>query len=95
MPRLRREVVAALGPEGADYLENAAVAVMLKAGPSGMTDPMAEAARRCTITKSAASTLAFVALTGLLSIAGWNWLRDQRERQGSGRSPIRWATMIR
>jgi hypothetical protein len=67
-----------------DYLENGAVAVLLRAGPEAITDTMVESASRWTLLKSATATVAFVALVVLLLRAGWVWLR-QRHR-GDNRS---------
>lgn len=49
-----------------DYLENLAVRDMLLAGPEGTTEAMAAAASRWTVLKSAAVTIALVALSILL-----------------------------
>jgi hypothetical protein len=57
-----------------DYLENHAVAVMLRAGPDGLSDVMVESASRWTVLKSASSTIVFVALLVLLLLAGWRWM---------------------
>lgn len=58
-----------------DYLENFAVAAMLRAGPAALSDAMVESASRWTIAKSGISTLVFVALLVLLMMAGWRWMR--------------------
>ncbi len=58
-----------------DYLENRAVAGMLRAGPEALTDAMVENASNWTLLKSISSTLVFVALLILLMIAVWRWLR--------------------
>lgn len=61
-----------------DYLENRAVATMLRAGPDGLTDALVESANNWTLLKSISSTLVFVALLILLIIAGWQWLRTRK-----------------
>ena len=60
-----------------DYLENWAVAVLLRAGPEAITDAMVESASRWTLLKSATASVAFVALVVLLLRAGWVWLRQR------------------
>lgn len=62
-----------------DYLENMAVAVLLRAGPDMMTNAMVESASRWTRWKSAAASVAFLALVVLLLRAGWIWLRRRRQ----------------
>jgi hypothetical protein len=62
-----------------DYLENWAVAAMLRTAPDAMTDAMVETASRWTVAKSLASTVTFVALIVLLGRAGWVWLRQRRK----------------
>ena len=62
-----------------DYLENMAVAVLLRAGPDNMTDAMVETASRWTRSKSAAASVAFIALGFLLLRAGWIWLRRRKQ----------------
>ena len=61
-----------------DYLENRAVAVLLRAGPEAITDAMVENASRWTLLKSATSSVALVALVSLLLRAGWIWVRQRR-----------------
>ncbi len=61
-----------------DYLENMSVAVLLRAGPDMMTDAMVENASRWTRLKSAAASMAFIALVVLFLRAGWNWLRRRQ-----------------
>ncbi len=58
-----------------DYLENLAVAGMLRAGPQAVTDAMITAASGWTLWKSISSTLVFTALLMLLARAGWLRLR--------------------
>ncbi len=62
-----------------DYLENSAVAVLLRAGPDAMTDTMVESASRWTVLKSATASVAFVALIVLLLRAGWRWVRQPQK----------------
>jgi hypothetical protein len=62
-----------------DYLENWAVAVLLRAGPEAITDAMVESASRWTLLKSAAASMAFVALVVLLLRAGWVWVRQRHK----------------
>jgi hypothetical protein len=74
-PGLGLSVLAVLG-SGFDYLENARVAVLLRAGPEAVTAEMVAAANRATVLKSAAVTLAMVALLVLLANRGWRrWRR--------------------
>jgi len=76
-----RWAVALIAFPGAafDYLENAAVAVMLAAGPKALTPEMAAAASNWTVGKSATNTIAMVVL--LVLLAAWGW------RKRSGRAP--------
>ena len=64
---------------GLDYLENAAVAVMLRAGADGLNEAMVAAASRWTVLKSAIVTLVLIALLAGLAMA---FLR--RRRKGAG-----------
>ena len=67
-------IAFALAGAGFDYLENAAVAVMLRAGDS-VTETMVATASRWTVLKSGAVTLALVALLIGLGMA---FIRRQR-----------------
>lgn len=60
-----------------DYLENLAVAGMLRAGPEAVTDAMINAAAGWTVWKSGSSALVFTALLVLLARAGWLRLRPR------------------
>jgi hypothetical protein len=81
LPRAARLAAAAVPVLGAafDYLENAAVAVMLRAGANGLTAEMAAAASRWTVLKSAFVAAAFVILLLLLVRAALVRLRARRE----------------
>jgi hypothetical protein len=61
-----------------DYLENMAVAVLLRAGPESISDAMVESASRWTQLKSSAASVALFALIILLVRAGWIWVRQRR-----------------
>ena len=63
---------------GFDYLENAAVKVMLVAGPDGIGDAMALTASRWTVLKSSAVSVALTALFIGLLLVGWRWVRRIR-----------------
>ncbi|HTV71310.1 MAG TPA: hypothetical protein VMF90_22505 [Rhizobiaceae bacterium] len=56
-----------------DYLENAAVARLLKAAPEALTPELARAAHIWTLLKSAATTIAMVLV--LLLLIGWFYRR--------------------
>jgi len=59
-----------------DYLENAGVAAMLRAGANGVSADMVAAASRWTVLKSATATIAITALLIGLALAGWRrWKR--------------------
>ena len=60
-----------------DYLENRAVAGLLRAGPEAVSDAMVSVASRWTLLKSASSTVVFLALAGLLVWAGWQRWRPK------------------
>ena len=60
---------------GCDYLENHAVAGLLRAGPDTVSDAMITAASGWTLWKSISSTVVFTALLVLLVRAGWLRLR--------------------
>ncbi len=70
-------IVLALAGAGFDYMENAAVAVMLRAG-DGLTETMVTTASGWTVLKSGAVTLALLALIGGLVMA---WLGKRKARQ--------------
>jgi hypothetical protein len=64
-----------------DYLENAAVTVMLTAGVDGLTPDMAATADRWTTFKSWTTSIAMTVLLVLLLVAGWRMLAARlRER---------------
>ncbi|MCP5039258.1 MAG: hypothetical protein GY945_16825 [Rhodobacteraceae bacterium] len=63
---------------GFDYLENAAVAVMLRAGPESLSEAMVAVASRWTVLKSTAVSVAMIVLVVGLALAGW------RKWQGRG-----------
>lgn len=64
-----------------DWLENRAVAGLLKAGADGITADMVATASRWTALKSGVSTLVYAAVVVLAIIAGWRlW---QRRRAGN------------
>ncbi len=65
-----------------DYLENHAVAAMLKAGPAGLTAEMVDAASRWTILKSAATALAMTGLAILLVFKALAWWQDRKRADG-------------
>ena len=79
-PRLARVAVVATAVLGGafDYLENAAVAAMLRAGADGLTTELAGAASRWTMLKSAAATVALAALFTLLLTRLLSWARTRR-----------------
>ncbi len=70
--------LVAIAAAGFDYLENRAVAALLRSGPEGASDAMIAAASRWTQLKSAAVTLALVSLIVLLALAAWRHLRAGR-----------------
>ena len=65
----------------ADYAENAAVAVMLRAGPDAISDAMVMAASRWTTLKSGLASVAFIALLALLVPAVWRKARPKARRR--------------
>lgn len=68
-------VVLSAGVALADYMENMAVATMLRVGPEGVSDAMADAASGWTLLKSGLSTVVFLALLiGALRIGWRRWL---------------------
>ncbi|MCB1497396.1 MAG: hypothetical protein KDJ86_16570 [Bauldia sp.] len=77
-----RWVLAAFAVPGAvfDWLENASVVAMLKAGPDGVTPEMVAAANRWTVLKSAFTTLAMAIVVVLLV----RWFIDRRRRHAAG-----------
>jgi len=67
----------ALAGAGFDYMENAAVTLMLRAG-GGLTEEMVATASRWTVLKSGAVTLAFLALiAGLVML----WVRKRKAKK--------------
>ena len=66
-----------------DYLENAAVTVMLNAGADGLTPDMVTTADRWTVYKSWASTFALSLV--LVLLANWGWRRLTAKRRGEAR----------
>jgi hypothetical protein len=68
-------VAVALGGAVFDYLENGAVAQMLRAGAEGVTAETAATASRWTVLKSAADAIAMTAFVLLAARFGWRCLR--------------------
>ncbi|MBZ0161390.1 MAG: hypothetical protein K8H74_01620 [Notoacmeibacter sp.] len=83
-PARVRLLLAAFATAGTvfDYLENHAVAAMLKAGPDGLTEGMADAASRWTVLKSATSALAMTGLAILLVFRALAWWQNRRKANG-------------
>lgn len=71
---------SAIAGSAFDYLENHAVAIMLRAGPDGLTQDMVVTASRWTVLKSALSGLAIFALLALLAAKGIARLRARNGR---------------
>ncbi len=67
---------AALAGMVADYLENAAVAVMLRAGPAGLTSEMVAAANIRTLVKSGFGAASMTLL--MIGVLAWGWRRWRR-----------------
>lgn len=65
-----------------DYLENNAVAAMLRAGPDGLTREMVDAASRWTVLKSATSALAMTGLLILLVFKAVAWWQARGKADG-------------
>ncbi len=61
-----------------EYLENAAVAAMLRAGPDGLTPAMADTASRWTVLKSEAKTVAALVLLAMLGAFVLQRIRKRR-----------------
>ena len=61
-----------------DWLENAAVAVLLRMDPGAVTPSLVAVANRWTVLKSSAVTLAMTALLLALILALWRHLRSRR-----------------
>ena len=61
-----------------DYAENGAVAAMLAAGAAGLTPDLVERASRWTLLKSTVTTVAILALLGLLVWQAIGWMRRRR-----------------
>jgi len=68
-------IVFALAGAVFDYLENAAVAGMLRAGAEGITPDMVATASRWTVLKSGAVTLAMLMLIAGLAMLLWRRVR--------------------
>ncbi len=66
-----------------DYLENAAVAVMLDAGADRLTPEMVATASRWTAWKATATTVAMTLL--LVLLAAWGWRKLTAKRPGHAR----------
>lgn len=66
-----------------DYLENAAVAVMLAAGADALTPDMVATASGWTVAKSTATSIAMTVLLALLAARGWRWLAARRRGRTS------------
>ena len=62
---------------GSDWLENARVAAMLRAGPDGLTPALAAAASRATVAKSALGAVAMTLVLGLALIRLWQRARKK------------------
>lgn len=69
---------AAIVASAFDYMENHAVAAMLRMAPDDVSDAMIASASQWTILKSASASIAFAGLTILLLRAGWIRLRRNR-----------------
>lgn len=67
----------ALGAAIFDYLENNAVAAMLKAGSGELTETMVSTASNWTLSKSISTTIASVTLLVVLSIKGISWFKSR------------------
>ncbi len=68
-------IVFALAGAVFDYLENAAVAEMLRVGSEGVTPDMVATASRWTLLKSGAVTLAMLMLVAALAMLVWRRVR--------------------
>ena len=62
---------------GFDYLENSAVAAMLRVEPDALTQAMVSTASNWTLAKSVSTTIASLALLIVLCIKGFAWLKSQ------------------
>jgi len=70
-----------------DYLENHAIALMIAAGPRGLTPELVAEASRWTVLKSGTTTIAMVILLGLVAIkTAQRLLRLWRSRSATGPS---------
>jgi len=67
----------ALGAAVFDYLENNAVAAMIKTAPGDLTEAMVSTASNWTLAKSILTTIASVALLVVLCIKGINWFKSR------------------
>ena len=59
-----------------DYLENSAVAAMLRVEPDALTQVMVSTASNWTLAKSVSTTIASLALLIVLCIKGFTWLKS-------------------
>ena len=75
--------IPALAAAGFDLAENAAVALMLRAGPNAVTPEMAASASALSIVKSAAVTCSLVLLLAGLAFAGYRYWRKGGGIHGS------------
>jgi len=62
---------------GFDYLENSAVAAMLRVEPDALTQAMVSTASNWTLAKSVSTTIASLALLIVLCIKGFAWLKSR------------------
>ena len=63
---------------GFDYLENNAVAAMLRVEPDALTQAMVSTASNWTLAKSVSTTIASLALLIVLCIKGVAWLKSRK-----------------
>ena len=63
---------------GFDYLENSAVAAMLRVEPDALTEAMVSTASNWTLAKSVSTTIASLALLIVLCIKGFAWLKSRK-----------------
>ena len=84
MPRYLGWPMAALaiGAGTFDYLENSAVAAMLRVEPDEVTEAMVSTASTLTLTKSISTTIASVALLAVLCIKWGKWLKNRNTQAG-------------
>ncbi len=65
---------------GFDYLENSAVAAMLRVAPDALTPAMVSTASTWTLAKSVSTTIASVALLIVICKQGFVWLKTRKSR---------------